>query len=148
MVTVKTMDASSTVKPYIDFEDAGTGACPLTYTVYRSESLLYTPLGIDEIAVGSYKITASDGENPAQYKMVIQASSSDAIPKTIFSPEITLTIRCPDVLIFTIPLYNPTHVSYVGSNLVGDGSSASYTFGQTVVDLPKCTQILDYEIID
>ena len=75
MVTTKTMDASSTVKPFFDFEDAGSGACPLIYRVYRSDSLLYTPLGIDEIADGSYKITATDGENPAQYKMVIQASS-------------------------------------------------------------------------
>jgi hypothetical protein len=54
------------------------------------------------------RVSILDGENPAQYKMVIKASHSDPDVASLFTPEITLTVKCPDTLIFNSPSYNPT----------------------------------------
>jgi hypothetical protein len=38
--------------------------------------------------------------------------------------------------------------SYVGANIVGTGSDASFSFSAISSKLPKCNQIIGYEIID
>ena len=105
------------------------------------------------VTSGQLEIPVADWKNPNQFKMVIQATTTSNITNSldtvsIFSPELTLTVKCPEILTFETVIYPSPVSSYVGANLEGNGVGASYSFDATLADLPKCTEIIGYEIID
>ena len=100
------MDASSTVEALFDFLPAKTCTGTITYSLQISETVTDVPLGMNPTITGT-RLSILDGENPAQYRMVIKATHSESNMASIFSPEITLIVKCPDTLIFNSPSYNP-----------------------------------------
>jgi hypothetical protein len=127
-----------------------TAGCPITYKIFYSSSVHDVPAGIDvtnPLNSGTpYLVPVLDAENPMQYKMVIQAESENGI--LLYSPTLTLTVKCPKSIEFNVPSYLTYMTSYVGANTVGTGSGASFSFSAISSKLPKCTQILGYEIIE
>ena len=116
IVTSQTKYTSSTVTPFFEIDEI-TSSCgnTVTYTIHTSSSLLGTPYGMNPSPSGDRQFLVLDGENPAQYSFVIQASHSNAEVASVFSPQLSLQIRCPDPLIFIQPTYQTMWSSFIGA---------------------------------
>ena len=92
-----------------------------------------------QINTGSSFIEVKDGENPYQYSFIIYAEAMGG--STYYSPTFTITTKCTDHTtydFYTVGGYN-TLASFVGADLVGDGSGASFNFPTWFPYLSKCT---------
>jgi hypothetical protein len=63
---------------------------------------------------------------------------------TFFSNTLKLSIICPSIMTYTTEPFNQNFVSFKGAT----EADAELNFGETMPDLPFCTQVLDYEFTD